>query len=160
MVSYEIPSVLKHFRANVERARTSGKRFDIVTFAWARPLEDIPVVTIAGLDSEMVLRGDVDSALKQLFIEQTGSRMSLTRLINAAYKHPQSMTRESHIDVRHQVVLGARSIQLGVDIGLDDSRELFRTFYVKGPWVGERIRQSINARMRYSRSALPPDGEF
>lgn len=157
-------SMLKIFRTKVEEARRRGGRNNLISFerynSEGRPRETDLRILIDGSSSHPEVRGDAHGALTQLFREEATLQFSPKQLVEAVYKNPMKVDHQQYYDLKKNEVTGRGGIHLGVEIAMDDRGELTRTFYVRGPWLGQRIKQNMRAYMKDSKKLLPPDAEL
>jgi len=157
-------SMLTIFRTKVDEARRLGGRQNLVSFQWQYPdywsrMTNLRVLTVdQSLHPEA--RGDANGALTQLFRDETSLQVSPTQLVDAVYRNPKRVRREQYYDLKEDEVSGRDGVRLGVEIRMDDQGELSRTFYARGPWLGQRIKQNFQRYLKDSKKLLPPAAEL
>lgn len=157
-------SMLQIFRTKVEEARRRGGRRDLISFKSQYPSYKSRatnlLILIDDISFHHKVRGDAHGALTELFREETALQTSPKQLVDITYRNPKNVNHQPYYDLKRNEVLGRDGIRLGVEIAMDDSGELKRTFYARGPWLGQRVIQNIRAYMKDSRKLLPPDAEL
>ncbi len=157
-------STLQIFRRKVEEARTYGGRINLVSFerynSGGRSRETDLRILVDDQSLYPEVRGDARGALTQLFREEATLQTSPKQLVEAVYRNPKKVNHQQYYDLKNNEVTGRDGIRLGVEIAMDDRGELTRTFYARGPWLGQRVIQNIRAYMKDSKKLLPPDSEL
>lgn len=157
-------SMLQIFRTKVKEARTYGGRINLVSFerynSKGRSRETDLRILFDDQSLYSEARGDARGALTQLFREEATLQISPKQLADAVYIHPKKVDHQQYYDLKKNEVMGRDGIRLGVEITMDDSGELTRTFYARGPWLGQRVIQNIQRHFQTSKKRPPPDGEY